>query len=207
MILGPILTPSWGLLGPSWGHLGAILGPSWAILGPSWGHLGPSWGHLGPSWGVLGHLGAILGHLGAILGPSWAILGPSWGHLGASRGHLGAILGPSGAILGPSWGHLGSILGPSWVQGALQQVIYEFPHCSIIPGLAECAKRLNNSVHGALGPCDSHETHQPSMLPKPIPRNFTVCCRSCIGHTSMSTRCMNTYGLSDDHTEHCCSIA
>ena len=33
MNLGPILTPSWGLLGPSWGHLGAILGPSWGHLG------------------------------------------------------------------------------------------------------------------------------------------------------------------------------
>ena len=74
-------------------------------------------------------------------------------------------------------------------------------------GSSDCEHICNNSVHGALGPCDSHETHQPSMLPKPIPRDFTVCCRSCIGHTSMSTRCMNTYGLSDDHTEHCCSIA
>ena len=74
-------------------------------------------------------------------------------------------------------------------------------------GSSDCEHICNNSVHGALGPCDSHETHQPSMLPKPIPRDFTVCCRSCIGHTSMSTRCMNTYGLSDDHTEHCCSFA
>ena len=82
-----------------------------------------------------------LGVSWAILGPSWAILGPSWGHLGASRGHLGAILGPSGAILGPSWGHLGSILGPSWVQGALQQDKYKSPLCSTIPGPTECAKR------------------------------------------------------------------
>ena len=58
MILRPILTRSWGLLGPSWGHLGAILRHLGAILGPSWAILGPSWGHLGASWG---HLGAILG--------------------------------------------------------------------------------------------------------------------------------------------------
>ena len=43
MIVGPVLTLSWGLLGPSWGHIGAILGPSWAILGPSWSHLGSIW--------------------------------------------------------------------------------------------------------------------------------------------------------------------
>jgi len=115
MILGPILTPSWGLLGPSWGHLGAILGPSWAILGPR--------GHLGASWAILesrytgkpkyvfcqfvfkcagAHPGAIfganLGPRGAILGPLGAILGPSWD-----------LLAPLGAILGSAWRHLGRL--------------------------------------------------------------------------------------------------
>ena len=41
MILGPILTPAWDLLGPPW-----------ATLGPSWGHLGASGGFLGHFWAI-----------------------------------------------------------------------------------------------------------------------------------------------------------
>ena len=43
--LGPILGPSWALLGllsTLSGPYGAILGPSWAILGPLWTLLGLS---------------------------------------------------------------------------------------------------------------------------------------------------------------------
>ena len=95
----------------------------------------------GPARWTFHKLELLMAPLSAILEPSWVILGPSW----AISGPFGGILGPSWGHLGASWGHLGPILGPSWVQGALQQVIYEFPRCSIIPGLAECAKRLNNS--------------------------------------------------------------
>ena len=109
MIFGPILTPSWGLLGPSWGHRG----PSWGHLGAILGLLGAILGHLGPSWGDLGGnrskkrrplisappSGPEKSPLGALLGRSWGALGRSWAR-------LGPLWGLSWGSLGPSWGHL-----------------------------------------------------------------------------------------------------
>ena len=113
-------------------------GPSWPVLGPSWGHLGPSWGplgtNLGPSW--------------ALLGPSWALLGPSW-----------AILGPSGPLLGPLLADIGQLyveqsIYRSWIASsidlstywALDEAIHRpngrYPE-PLLPGPAECAKRVN----------------------------------------------------------------
>ena len=53
--------------------LGPILDPSWAILGPSWAHLGLIWDL---SWAVLGRLGAIVGPCCAISALSRSLLGP-----------------------------------------------------------------------------------------------------------------------------------
>ena len=114
MILGPILTSSWGLLGPSWGHLGAILGPSWGYLGTILGHLGAS---LGPNRSQDAgdktrrtNLAKFARRLGRSTifdvpgGPFQTLLG----NLGAILAHLGAMLQPFLGKLRPSWCHLAS---------------------------------------------------------------------------------------------------
>ena len=70
--LGPLLGPSWALLG----RPRLLLGLSWPVVEPSWRLLGSSWGFVGAVWG---RLETVLEPLGAVLGPSSAVLGQSWG--------------------------------------------------------------------------------------------------------------------------------
>ena len=123
-VLSSILEPYWGHLGPSWGPLGPILGPSWA--------------HLGPSWGPLG----------AILEPSWALsgsLGPCWADLALILSSVGATLARL-PIPRPCHRYAqASAFDPELSKQASSPLSCRFV---LYPGLAECAKRLNNYKHG-----------------------------------------------------------
>ena len=83
------------------GHIGPILGPSWAVLGLSWLSLRKTClGKLCVTQNLLWQIlcNAKFARANFVYGLSWAIFGPSWGF-------LGPMLGPPWAILGPSWGY------------------------------------------------------------------------------------------------------
>ena len=102
--LGPVLGPSWAVLGAS----GAVFRPSWAVLGLSWGPLRPSWGGLGGLFGCLGALEARkreeaknFEKLTKI--KKFGLFGPSPDASRSSLGASSAVLGRSSGPLRPSW--------------------------------------------------------------------------------------------------------
>ena len=100
--LGLLFGLSWAAFWPLWGFLGCLmcsfgplLDPSWAILGSSWACLGASCASLGLSWAIFGLLELRVALRGS-LGPSFklplASLGLVSGLFGASPGAILALM-------------------------------------------------------------------------------------------------------------------
>ena len=81
--------------------LGPLLGPSWVVLGRSWGAIKSSWVALGGSWGALAALLGTLGNFGCALRCSWVALGCSWVAEGRVFNRFGQDLGPRASRLTP----------------------------------------------------------------------------------------------------------